>query len=94
MDIVNEDSELDIKLIFYNDIVDKITFDYTQIDRINIINADINELYKKNKLISKKLLKEISKTFLDIKLHFGYRSVVILSIRRSLTTAMPAQYRP
>lgn len=27
---------------------------------------------KKNKLISKKLLKEITKTFLDIKLHFGY----------------------
>ena len=27
---------------------------------------------KKNKLISKKLLREITKTFLDIKLHFGY----------------------
>lgn len=39
--IVNEDSELDIKLIFYNDIVDKITFDYTQIDKI-ITGRDIS----------------------------------------------------
>lgn len=38
---------------------------------------------KKNKLISKKLLREISKTFLDIKLHFGYPCDIEFAISKN-----------